>query len=477
MPYTPVTVERFAGLNLAADPSEVGNSAVDLVNVDFSSVGELQTRPGYASVKSYTMTAQPGALTAYETTAGLKQLIVGWTNGATNTYEAIASTGGAAVASTTAIANSTMNAVRFGTPTAEYLYWGNGTDSIWRWDGAAFSKPAGMPVTLFVAKTTPSNRLVAAFTSAGSSRVSFSNAGAPETWSASDFVDVAPGDGSAISGVASYQSYLFVFKRNRFFVFYGESTDTTGNAIFNYRTVDGFGSIVPPVVGDEGVYFYDGRTVWLTNGGTPTRISAPVEPFLRGAVAVNGSTVTTSLNFATRLLYSNGRLYVAPTCTSSHFPLVYDPKTGQWSFYSMNLSRLATVSISGSDVQYTFFMDTGGVKRLDEALTTDAGSGITWLYQTGFSDFGTPDVKKLRQVRLWGYGAVSTGVFEDYGTSDPLSRTATVTLGTSPAIAEGRLQKSYESALMSLRLSGTAVAQVNRAVLDLDGVKGSGDTA
>jgi hypothetical protein len=65
----------------------------------------------------------------------------------------------------------------------------------------------------------------------------FSDAGAPETYSANNYVHLIPGDGEEIIGVCTFGNQLFVFKESKIFVFYGTATDSTGNPVFNYRTV------------------------------------------------------------------------------------------------------------------------------------------------------------------------------------------------------------------------------------------------
>jgi hypothetical protein len=72
----------------------------------------------------------------------------------------------------------------------------------------------------------------------GNSTVMFSNAGQPESYTATNFVQLTPGDGESIRGVCNFGNQIFVFKESKFFVFTGPSTNSAGQPIFNYRIVN-----------------------------------------------------------------------------------------------------------------------------------------------------------------------------------------------------------------------------------------------
>jgi hypothetical protein len=379
--------------------------------------------------------------------------------------------GGAAVASATPTATA-ISAARIGTPTNEYLYIANGADTIWRWTGAAFSQPAGMPIGTYLTAKTNSNRLVTAnITGTSISRVQFSDAGAPETWTSTSFVDVAPGDGSEVTGLATWQNDVYAFKRNRFFVFGVESTDSTGKPVFNYRTVDGYGASVPPVAGLEGVYFFDGRYVWLTAGGIPRCISDPIDSFLsyRTALAA-GSYDGQSRPTTVRLSYAKGRLYVSiPIVAGTSFAtLVYDPRANAWTAYSTTLRYAADLN------GYVYWLSDGGkANRFRWDTPSDDGAAIAWSYQSGFYDMGYPgQAKVVREARVWGTGDVSLRMYSD----------ATIDLGTTlalgtPVQGPGVWQQiDREGTFFAHYLSGssTATAEVHRIVYYPSQIKDAG---
>jgi hypothetical protein len=182
-----------------------------------------------------------------------------------------------------AMSSTVTSVAEFGTGTTSYLYLAQGYGaSVFRATLApTFSTPAGMPNAQFLAVQPSDNRLVAAYTSADpASRVKFSDPGDAETWGANNYVDLTPNDGEVITGMVAWRDQLFVFKQNQFFVFYGNSTDGSGNPVFNYRTVDtGVGAVngrfSTCVAAPDGVYFMSARGVYRTTGGSPPEGERP----------------------------------------------------------------------------------------------------------------------------------------------------------------------------------------------------------
>jgi hypothetical protein len=94
-----------------------------------------------------------------------------------------------------------------------------------------------------------------------SSLVRFSDAGVPETFGANNYVDLTPGDGEHVNRLVAWGGDLYAFKDTKSFVFYGNSVDSSGNPVFNYRTVAvgaGLASGAAHAIAPEGIYFLDG---------------------------------------------------------------------------------------------------------------------------------------------------------------------------------------------------------------------------
>jgi hypothetical protein len=486
---TPYLIGSFAGLNVADDPFDIGAGATELNNVEIDKTGRLRVRQGYSLNRHISSVTAAAGIAAFEKTNGTRQFVVSYTTGGTKKLDAYDSDGvSASVANATQAAGAgTMSVARIGTPSNEYLYIANGADTIWRWTGAAFSQPASMPTAKFLAVSQASNRLVVADVTVPS-RVIFSDAGAPETFTydtaptpdTGNYVDLMPGDGSLITGLANFQNDVYAFKERRFFVFYGESVGSTGAPIFNYRTVDGYGTLVPPAVGDEGVYFFDGRSIWVTSGGLPVRVSRKIDPFLRGEVNFFSATVTADAASLTsyRLFYSLGRLYVAvPKSSGGWTTLVYDPKIDEWTLWTIGngMQWIASCRPSTTEQSYTHWFDTAGdINKLVPTFHSDLGGVVTWSWVGGAYDMGDPGATKVTtETRVWGSGAVFLQVSSDYAAFDLPSALA---LGTYPAIADAWQSVDREAVIFQDKLSGSGIngSGVDRIVHYVSHVKDSG---
>jgi hypothetical protein len=477
---TPFAIDQFGGLNLAADPTELGTGgATDLQNVDFDRPGQLRTRDGVTTAATITAT-KAGGMAAFETST-LSQAVVGYDSGGTHTYDARTVATGASVA-TAAPAASAVSAARFGDTTHDRLYIANGVDTMWRWDGAAFTQPAGMPVAKFATVKPDTSRLVGANLSTNTSRIMFSDPGAPETWPAVNWVDLTPGDGSGINGLAAWRELLFAFKRDRFFVFGVEGTLSDGTPVFYNRPVDRYGTALPPVSGDEGVYFCDGRTIWVTTGGVPTRISYPIERFLLSETTLGGSTVGTA---APVLGYADGRLYVTcSTATGSlgRLTLVYDPKVNAWMMFTYQTGTLGNGYVialhrAASAPPTTYCFDGGGgvnpkLFSLVPGATADDATAIPWSYTTGYSSAGgyfrqrivSSGVRKKHfktDILGTATNAVTHQVLALNARANDVADTGgTVTLGSS-ATARGSRRRGARGTHFAQKLSGSGSATIS----------------
>lgn len=501
MSYNPFPVEQFNGLNLLDDPQEVGaTGAVDLLNVEFNNRGRVRSRDGYDKFTASTGPTNFWKLFPFYTDDGTKQLL--------GTFEFPSALGGAAIRAidssgvtiatySGAIGEDYWQAVRFGTPSNDYMYFAGrttpasaGPQSIIRWDGTTFTAPAGMPFVRYLAVQSPDNRLVAAAGSGAraSTKVEFSNAGDPATWDVNDFVYITPGDGEPVTGLVSWRELVFAFKETKFAVFTGNSVGAEGTTVFNYRMVDtGLGSPGVMCAGRPGVFFLNRRGIYLTTGGEPRLISRAIDPLFLGNTsnAYTGSAINHSALFpnATVRLSPAGasmtwigeRLYVAvPTgaSTTNDRVLVWDSILDTWTVWDLPANSLAAFRTDDSErLMFSYATGTNDIGVQSEDFTDDDGAAITSRYQSGFYDLGAPGSTAFtRWSRLWGSGAPTVGVLTDHATSD--SRAAAVTLGTSPAVAEGYHQQSYEGQLFAHKISATSGAwSVSRLQHDIATVR------
>lgn len=453
------------------------------VNVNASTFGAAISAVGDSATNAATISAV--AITVYYVPQG-SALVAG---AASSRLDVIGTDG--TVTATVATASDTQSTyVAFGSPSTSAVYIANSGTTIRKLAGTTFSAPAGMPKAKFVGLQTPDNRLVAANigvipTGAGStaspSLVHFSGAGTPETWGANDYVYLTPGDNEDIQGVAAYRDFVIVFKSSKYFVFFGNSTDSTGNPVFNYRRVDGAGLVAPRAIAvtSEGVYFVDRRGVFVTTGGEPQRVSGPIDPLFQGGASafftpgiINPSAIT-----ETSAGWSDGRLYVAVplgVATANSHTLVFDPATGQWLVWNIPIGAMAPSATNPQRLLFTYSSGTNDIGQYGRnAYTDDAGTAIVSYYRSGFGDLGYPGQEKvIRETELIGQGTPTFGWSRDFGAITSTSSQA-VTLGTAPAVARKLHRKSQDGELLSWSASATSGAwQLNRITAYVRDVRG-----
>jgi hypothetical protein len=437
------------GLNLRDKADVVGDSeAIDLLNVTFTERGAIRQRDGYADLTASSLTNRVDSLGLFSTTSGTRHILAG----CGTRLEAI-NTGGSVVASKTGLAGGPYTFARFAAPSTELSYAGNGSDTLQKWDGAAWTSGAAtatvngtaasaMPKAASICVTSNTNRLVATGygtgttsgpggTTSNPSRVHFSNVGAPETWETdgssgrgANFVDLTPGDGEQVMAAVTWRELTFVFKESKFFVFYGESTQSNGTPVFNYRAVTagiGLAAKQAVCVARDGVYFMSRQGVYLTNGGEPKLVSDKVKPIWDQNPEVYFQSLPMNLAQIAlcRLAWHNEQLYLAfpsGTATANDRVLVYDTQHQWWSLYDLPASAL--ISFQRSDQpEFTFGYASGNnrIGRLVASQTVDlTATVITSRYQSGWGDYGSPTVKFVRETRMWGTGAMIVNFYTDY---------------------------------------------------------------
>lgn len=522
----PATLEGFGGLNVAADQEELGFAgAIQALNVELEP-GKVRARDG----TSLFLTAANNIVLAapYVDPVNGRYLAIA-TTGATNnlgTYRYDGTLVGlAATLPGTGLANSIASA-HIGTPFGNYLYvMANSNPSAFRYDSTGWN-PVTLPAANVLAVTPFDNRLVAAAITGGySSRVQFSDNDSGQEWKPNTFykagtilthtgsrysviadytspatfnttnllglvpaaesfqsnnwVDLQPGDGEQIVDMAVYGNQLYVFKRDKFFIFYGTSTDATGQPIFNYRTVDsgvGCMSWHCAAAGRDGVYFLHDSGVYRTSGSTAVKVSQPLDPFFRGIAQrqflsseVLDPTRGAHVSFVKDRLYVQVNHATTPGGTSTPVVFVYDPALDAWTYRTAPGAVPVTGRVVVTEVQASSSVNDStsvvmaagtGVYRVDKTLSTDNGVAFTTAYQSGFSDLGQPAREKtIRETELVGTGSPQLAWARDF--QDPDSPQS-VPLGTTTSRELDRRARYGE--LLSYQLSGPGPWEVRRIV-------------
>jgi hypothetical protein len=423
------------GLNLRDGPDVVReDQAIDAMNVLFNTRGVVGQRSGYAK---FTAAAGPNrydSLSPFYTAAGSRQVVAG----AGARLEALDSTGNVLATAIPTVAGPHYFQ-RFGGPTAEHIYIANGTDALRRWTGTTFETPAWVsttPTGRFLGLSSTDNRLVSARwpgTVAGNNKstVRFSVEGDPTNFQPTHYVDLTPGDGEEIVGVASWRDLVFVFKQSKFFIFYGNSVDDDGDPVFNYRPVDAGVGLASPralAVAEQGVYFLARTGIYFTAGQQPSRVSDLVEPIFHGGPSVyyqGGTLNDASIDQAT-LAYHDERLLLSFPGGSSvvnNRNLIFDPHEQWWSLADIPAGPMALFRI-GTTEELLFGYASGlnhigryveGSYTADNMATDGSGgTAISSYWQGGWFNYATPMVKTIREMKLSGSGLVTVNMFRDY---------------------------------------------------------------
>jgi hypothetical protein len=458
MPYQVFQIANFGGgLNLRDKADTLKeNQAVDLLNVEFSDVGAVRQRDGFVEFTGTALTNRVDSLGVYYKADGTRQLLAG----CGTRLEGI-NTSGAVIDSETGLAGGPYTFARFAAPGSEFVYAGNGTDTLRKWDGSTWTAPTAtvdgvaaqaMPEAGAICLTANSDRLVATgfgtnttggpdATASNPSRVYFSDAANPESWTTTFWVDLHPGDGEQIMGAVTWRNFTFVFKESKFFVFTEEGQDIQGLPVFNKYAVDtgvGLAAKQALCVSREGVYFMSRQGVYFTNGTEPRLLSELVEPMWRGNAEVyfQSDEINQAQIALSRLWWHDERLYLAVptgTATANNRVLVYDIKQGWWSLYDLPCSAGIAWRMTDQP-QLMFGYSSGGneIGRLSATAVTDNTVTITSRWRSGWGDFGIGVKKTMRQTKIWGTGAATVKFSTDF--NDAPDQSVNVLFGSSTAV-------------------------------------------
>lgn len=483
MSLTPYPIPVFGGLNLVDDPEEVGaTQAIDLLNVDLDKQGKgrIRSRDGYLQFTAVASTHEFDTISPHYEIGGTKQILAGLRDNGTQAYYGAYSSAGVVVNlqafATTDVVDTDF--CRFGGPSAEVTYivsWESTarttTNDSYRWDGGFFNtaelRLGGTgnfwPFALEI--KAGENRLVAAYPTANNSRIGFSDPGAPETFGGLNYVDLTPGDGERITALCSWRELVFAFKESKFFVFGQTTTSTTGTPVFNYRPVySGVGTIgrACAVSSPAGVYFLSRRGIYLTNGNDPVLVSRAIDPIFQGGLVSPFSSY--GLNYAAidrcALHWHAERLYFSypsGTSTVNNRVLVFDPKNNYWTIWDMPANKFCTFRPDDAE-ELMFGVATGlnppnHIHRHSSAYDDDDGTAIASHYQSGFYEINPGMKTTTRWTELWGSGALTYEMFTDHSSTDPLTRSESITLGTAPQVIRAYHNKSYMGDLFSHKFS------------------------
>lgn len=476
MPTSPFVVNRFGTLNVLADPEEIGpESAVSLLNVDNDQPGILRTRDGYVN---FTSGAGANAYKSLYYHPGGH--LIGVRAGVAETTE-VFNSAGAVVTSSAAFGAGNGGKSRFatiGTPSGATTFIASAATGVLTWDGASLAA-GGFTGGSSYAPTSLSGVLLAAWKerlvsiSPSIGITAFSDPGAPTVFSTNNFVQSDPGDGETTVAVCSYGDLLLEFRQTKMFVFYGISTDSDGEPVFNFRRelFGNIGSFLAYTVAPDGVYVLTTKGLYRTQGGPLGLVSEQPRGLFGGLLS---RTIPTDYDLLPATALQNRLFFGCPASGSSTLDrtLVFDIATGGWLLWDIAAQSMTTARFTAAGSLVTFGVPSKHIAQLDSSVTTDAGTAISWNYTSGIYDLsGENRVSITLESALWGTGTATLQVANDHGSVDTGSA---LTLGTSPAVTQAWQQIDREGVFWQHKVSGSGPARVNRMIHYISAVKPAG---
>lgn len=473
MSYQQILVPRLGALRLDADPSDLGfDGAASVSNVEFDPNGTVRTRPGFDKTDAGTLSGNPTWLVPYR--HGSQFVLVGGNatgtslRGYNSSFASIDTA--TTLFATTAIPSHAIEHGIAGVPDVSWVFvtWPGATNGIGMWNG--IGTWTGVATTYavgkFLAVTPWDDRLVmlrsseAAGTTQEDSLVRFSDPSAALNFTADNWVEVSPTDGQKLRMGVPWRDLLFVFKETKFFVFYGTSTDSTGGALFNYRTVDtgvGCGYDYAAAAAQDGVYFVHADGIYRTTGGPPELVSAPLQPFFDART--NGIFTPTGPLTSPRIHAGDDRLYVWQQGATGMF--VMDFRTRVWTYWVLSVAPYALLPLDDPR-EFLFADSTGQLYHSESSFSDDDGTAIASHWQSGFTSLAKGLPATVRRYEVTGSGTVTHTLYGDQSTVAEWQGTAatSVAMGTAPVIEREYALQSGRARDLAFKISATSGAWV-----------------
>lgn len=201
-----IPIQNFTGLNLREPVSRIQDTELRVCkNFNIGRAGELEKRSGFEQIHD-------------GTTLGANQVrVIGMFF--TDTFSQLFFRAGNELYYTddgdtvTLVSGGPWNNTEFGVQYVDKFYIVRSDDIILEWDGTTMTTIAGSPNgdychifkdRLFIINSTESGTL--------NSRLHFSTAGDPTDWPSTNFIDINPGDGDALTTLYNLQDSFLVFK-------------------------------------------------------------------------------------------------------------------------------------------------------------------------------------------------------------------------------------------------------------------------
>lgn len=261
------------------------------------------------------------------------------------------------------------------------------------------------------------NQVYVAGTAANPSRLYWSGIADPTAWNpanlnGSGFMDFDPNDGQVITGIGIVGPYVAVFKETKTWILISAATATARKlseqiGCTSHRSI---------AAGSEGTYFLGVGEVYLTNGSKITPISDKVTPTIAGGTFTAGC-------------YINRHYYLSGSVSGAGVTLDYDARLASWWKHSIAAGDWTIAQdnrVVGQPQLVALAANRNAAfvsQTFQPGVFQDNGANFTWIWRGPWQSptfyrrrrFPTPYFRKrLRQVRVDGFGTVDFSVAKDF---------------------------------------------------------------
>jgi hypothetical protein len=263
----------------------------------------------------------------------------------------------------------------------------NGTDAMNSWDGGAgnfgTTNCTSAPAAAFIDNFR--TRVWAAKTSGNPSRLFYStvaDGSGAITWdTATQYIDVAPGDGEDITGIKKFGTSLYVFK-NSFVYRIFSINQTEPDPVITIGTY----SQESVVVTKDGMYWHHPTGIYkLQKGGaSPIEISRPINDIIKNITKANYTEVA-GWSDSDHVYFSVGNISVYGL-TITNCVIRWTISTETWTIFSYASTLLVGSSYDdGTTISVTVGDNDGNIHTFNSG-TTDNGTAIMFELETGWKN-------------------------------------------------------------------------------------------
>ena len=365
------------GLNTLNDPTEVKAAEVsDCSNVDFYE-GRVEKRAGTEQQgNTIGSTTSILGLHSFRRSSGSNQFITAYD---TDAYYNVAGTWTSLKSGLTSGLDTAMETF------TDNVYFTNGTDTCFKWDGSTASDVSGMPKGTILAVYR--NKLLTAGVTGEEYRFYFSNIGDGDTWTtASDYVDVRTGnEKEPIIALKVINDRVLIFKERSIHMW----DETQRIEISSGIGIESPRSVVN--LGDE-IIFWNKDNVFVTTGSRIVPIGDQIQKTIQ-------SLNRDRLNQVAGGYYKDNVYFAVPESgeTNNTQMFIYNIPLRNWRIYD---GLKASCFVEHDDKLYYGDDTTGKVWQMHQGLNDDDGgdnTAITAYFEKQFDLYKFERYKKVKK--------------------------------------------------------------------------------